>query len=83
MGNSIAVSELKALMSIKRFRQDLDRNFVKLDEVESNFKHLNSKAIDFASKTGVEGSVAKWKSKLARINDTIEAIKLILEDGKR
>jgi len=26
-------------MSIKRFRQDLDRNFVKLDEVGSKLKH--------------------------------------------
>ncbi len=48
MGNSSAVSELKAVMSIKRFRQDLDRNLGKLVEVESKIKYLNNKAIDYA-----------------------------------
>ena len=77
------MSELKAVMSIKRFRQDLDRNFIKLDEVESTFTYLNNKAIDLAFQTGVAASVATWKSKLIKINDTIEAIKHILEEGKR
>jgi hypothetical protein len=33
------------MISIKRFRQDLDRNLVKLVEVESKIKHLNKKTI--------------------------------------
>ena len=82
MGNSSTVSELKAVMSIKRFRQDLARNLVKLEEVESKIKHLNNKAIDYASQSGDAASVATWKTKFVKINDTIEAIKQILKDAK-
>ena len=83
MGNSSAISELKAVMSIKRFRQDLDRNLVKLEAAESKIKHLNKKTDDYASQTAVTASVKTWKPKLIRINDSIDAIKKILDDGKR
>ncbi len=35
MGNTSTVSELKAVMLIKRFRHDLERNFDQMVEVES------------------------------------------------
>jgi hypothetical protein len=46
MGKFSATSEPKAVTSIKQFRQDLDRNLVKLVDVESKITHLNNKALD-------------------------------------
>lgn len=45
MGKFSASSELKALISIKRFRRDLDRNLVKLVWVESKLRYLNKKTL--------------------------------------
>lgn len=77
------VSELKAVMAIRRFRQDLDRNFGQMTEVESKIKRLNSKASGVAINTANASSVANWKTKLLNINDHIESVKRILADGKR
>ena len=76
-------SELKAVMAIRRFRQDLDRNFGLMIDVESKIKRLNLRASDDSFDKATENSVASWKSKLLNINDSIETIKRILADGKR
>lgn len=83
MGNSSTVSELKAVMSIKRFRQDLDRNLVKLVEAESKLKQLNNKAMDVTFQNSAASSISTWKAKLVKINETLESIKRILTDGKQ
>ena len=70
-------------MAIRRFRQDLDRNFGLMIDVESKIKRLNLRASDDSFDKATENSVASWKSKLLNINDSIETIKRILADGKR
>ncbi|XZE20353.1 hypothetical protein SH449x_000221 [Pirellulaceae bacterium SH449] len=85
MGNSSLshASELQAVMSIKRFRQDLDRNFDQMVEVESKIKRLNDSASGAALNTSNASAVASWKAKLLIINDSIESIKRLLAEGKR
>jgi hypothetical protein len=45
MGKCSSISKLKALISINGFRHDLDRNLVKMVEVESKIEYLNKKTI--------------------------------------
>ncbi len=83
MSNSSTISELNSVIAIKKFRQDMDRNFSQLVEIESKIRGFNNRAIDRVFNTGSAMSIADWKAKLVKINDAIESVTHILENGKR
>lgn len=65
---------LRALLAIKNFTATLEKDYIELQQIESDLDELNKKGLLMIEATASPEAIARWKDSLLQVNNAVNGI---------